>query len=131
MGNEKVILKEYALSNVNGESKFYLNANASSQYHASDECIIVRTKATRDLFKELNTNSIDLMKLNVEGAEFEILEDLINNLLEQIKHLQIQFHKLDDSSDTRRENIRNELLKSHVLDWDYPWIWESWSRRKL
>ena len=51
---------------------------------------------------QLNIEYIDFLKLNIEGSEYELLENLISsNNLDKIKYLQIQFH----------ENVNNAVIK--------------------
>ena len=68
----------------------------------------------------------DLVKINVEGDEYEILENIADETLKKIKYLQIQFHILDQTSFVRRYNIQQKLTKTHRLQWCYEFVWESW-----
>jgi hypothetical protein len=80
-----------------------------------------------EFIKENNISNIDLLKLNIEGSEYDLLDSLIeNNNLSNIKNLQIQFHRNVINCSQRRESIRKELTKSHKLTYDYSFIWESW-----
>lgn len=70
---------------------------------------------------------IDLMKLNIEGEEYELLESLIaSGKISQIKFLQVQFHSFVPNADERRRQIRSMLDKTHEEMWNYEFIWESW-----
>tara|TARA_R110000744_G_scaffold173089_1_gene291871 strand:- start:108 stop:758 length:651 start_codon:yes stop_codon:yes gene_type:complete len=70
---------------------------------------------------------IDLMKLNIEGAEFDLLDRLIaKQLHKKVTDIQIQFHKIDYKSEERRDKIRKKLSKTHDCTWNYPFIWENW-----
>ena len=76
--------------------------------------------------KKNNLKKIDLLKLNVEGAEYSILEDILNSDLQgRFVNLQIQFHKSYENKN-RYNQIKNKLEKKYKLIWRYPWIWESW-----
>ncbi len=80
-----------------------------------------------EVFKNIEEKHVDLMKLNIEGAEFDLLDRLIaNNLHKKVTDIQIQFHKIDDKSEERRENIREKLSKTHDCTWNYPFVWENW-----
>ena len=71
---------------------------------------------------------IDLLKINVEGSEFEILEELLDKgLIGKINHLQIQFHDFADNALARREAIRERLNETHKQDYCFPFVWEGWS----
>ena len=80
-----------------------------------------------EVFKNIEAKHVDLMKLNIEGAEFDLLDRLIaNNLHKKVTDIQIQFHKIDDKSEERRKNIREKLSKTHDCTWNYPFVWENW-----
>lgn len=76
--------------------------------------------------------SAGLMKLNVEGMEFDILEDLIaNNCLPNVQHLQVQWHFIVPDAQARYDRIRESLLKTHEHVWgENPQIWQSYSLRR-
>lgn len=82
-----------------------------------------------DFIKQNSIETIDLIKINIEGSEYELLEHIIeNNLHEKIKNLQIQFHKIFDDSEEKREKIRKALSLTHKLTYDYTFVWENWEK---
>jgi hypothetical protein len=83
-----------------------------------------------EVIDELDRDQIDLLKINIEGGEFELLERLLAaGQADRLRYLQIQFHPGPPAAESRREAIRDGLARTHRLMWDYPWIWESWERR--
>lgn len=72
----------------------------------------------------------DIMKINVEGAEYEILDKMLQ--LDLVKHVRlflIQFHtNVQDHAD-RYAAIATGLAKSHDLLVRRPFVWEVWERR--
>ena len=80
-----------------------------------------------DFVKNENIKSIDLLKINIEGAEFDLLEAILKtDWVGKIQHLQIQFHSFAPEAHSRRRHIRKMLSKTHQLSYDYYFIWESW-----
>lgn len=76
---------------------------------------------------------IDLVKINIEGGEYQVLRHLINNQVQfHIKNFQIQFHLVEgqDSEKEYRE-IADMLSGTHELQWRYPFVWESWKSKTL
>lgn len=68
-----------------------------------------------------------LLKLNIEGMEFEVLEALLDrNLATRIRNIQVQFHRVIPDAEQRHANIRERLLKTHHLTFDFPWCWENY-----
>ena len=114
-----------AILDNNSIETFGVDDNEASVYH-SDNTFEVETIDTLKLFDIINSPTIDLLKLNIEGAEYRVIQNLIdNNLLHKIKNIQVQFHKIENF-----ENIYDQLYdilsETHTLTWKYPFIWESW-----
>ena len=83
-----------------------------------------------DAFAEAGIERVDLLKLNVEGAEYEVLEHLaVTEWLPRIRFLQIQFHDIGAGSDARMRALQAWLGQTHQLMWQYELVWESWRRR--
>lgn len=73
---------------------------------------------------------IDLVKIDIEGGEYDVLPQLIETgLISRIRFLQIQFHRFVDGAVQKRENLREHLRKTHTESWCYPFIWESWEAK--
>jgi FkbM family methyltransferase len=73
---------------------------------------------------------IDLLKLNVEGMEYEILEALLNlGLTHRFNNIQVQFHNHIPQAERRRNYIKNLMLLNHRITWDEPWIWTNFELR--
>ena len=67
------------------------------------------------------------MKINIEGGEFDLLDQLIKSkLVTRIDNIQVQFHNFFDNSKDRREGIRKQLKQTHYLTYDYYFVWENW-----
>ncbi len=72
---------------------------------------------------------IDLLKLNIEGAEYEVLERMIDSrMIDRVTHIQVQFHRISPDSDARVRQIQEALKRTHVPTYQYAYVWESWSR---
>lgn len=90
----------------------------------------IEIKQADSYFKAISLTQIHLLKINIEGAEFDLLDHLIaNDWLQRIDHLQVQFHDFAPDAPSRRENIRQALTKTHRLTYDYPFVWENWTRK--
>lgn len=71
---------------------------------------------------------IDLLKINVEGAEYDILDSIMpfQDIVGRINNLQIQFHDFVPDAAMRRNRIRDYLSATHVETYNYPFVWENW-----
>lgn len=89
----------------------------------------VEVRDVAAVFDHLGLDEIDLLKLNVEGSEFDILERLDETAwLPRVRILLIQFHERHPAAHRRRRAARRALRRSHTETWNYPWIWETWVR---
>lgn len=71
--------------------------------------------------------SIDLLKLNIEGMEFEVLERILSLKLQGIlRNIQVQPHGIVEAAESRWSAIQQQLLKTHRLTYSCPWIWENY-----
>jgi FkbM family methyltransferase len=73
-------LYNYAISDINGALDFYVypeSSMSSSLYRRSDKQkkIKVISKKLSDIVNEINLKKVDLLKFDVEGAEFAIFKD--------------------------------------------------------
>lgn len=72
---------------------------------------------------------VGVLKLNVEGAEYDLLNHIIGaDLHKNIRHIQVQFHQIEGVPyQMWYEQIAKQLSLTHELSWRYEYCWESWS----
>lgn len=109
-----------------------INSDATRLVKDSTGNISIDLKTLEDLMSEFKINNIDLLQINIEGAEYDILENWIDTkIIEKIKTIQIQFHNFQEIPNyiDRRDNIRNNLLKLGFKEkFNYQWVWECWTK---
>ena len=73
---------------------------------------------------------IALVKMNIEGGEYELLKYIISKgLMKNIRELQVQFHLIDGiDSKGRYKRLSDDLSLTHKLTWRTPFVWENWKR---
>jgi len=89
----------YGISTKTGVEKFYLPINnravsaslISNSHISSKNYIEVNMKNFNDISKQFNHKYIDIIKMDIEGAEYEVLETLINSEI-TIKQILVEFH---------------------------------------
>ena len=86
---------------------------------AKGERIEVEIVDAMSIFRE---KTIDLLKINIEGMEYELLERIVPN---NIKNIQVQFHKIGENYEERYQKIREKLLQTHELTYDFPFVWQN------
>lgn len=134
--NPNISTFDFGLSSVTKKSKINLLGDASStekknNFFASDQVTIKLVDFIEFVDKQ-GILEIDLIKINIEGGEYDLLRHIIdNNFHIQIKYLQIQFHKINSDSISYKNRIINDLLKTHNCIFNYEFIWENWIRKDL
>jgi len=108
--------------------------DSSSIYHepgAASQPIQIRDVA--EVFSRLS-RGVDLMKINIEGGEYELLERMLEkDLVRLVRFFQIQWHGCGagpQGADEHRLMIRDRLESTHREQWcENGGQWESWERR--
>ena len=122
----------YGLGAADGEFDISDDADASSFVRDAGQgrTIKARIRPVPEVWRELGTTRVDLMKINIEGGEYDVLTSLLDSdLIASVVHLQIQFHNFVADASARREALRTLLRATHEEEWCYPFVWESWRRR--
>lgn len=130
----KITTFNFGLSSIDGSFPIYLAGDASST--SSIEGSLpenVEFKNIVSFIEKMEIDSIDLMKINIEGDEYNLLEKLIINpeVLKKIKNLQIQYHTFIPNAEARRNEINNILKNTHECNWSYDWVWENWKLKNI
>lgn len=87
----------------------------------------VLIRSISDVLEEENIAGVDLIKINIEGAEYELLEHLLDtNEILRFNNIQVQFHNFVPGAVNRMEQIRRRLAASHYQTYSYRFVWENW-----
>jgi hypothetical protein len=108
--------------------------DASSVMHALPSAAGTEIEI-RDLVEYLDeqrTRHVDLMKLNIEGAEYELLERVLGGgRAGMFGRILVQFHDELPDAEQRADAIGAALAETHELVWRVPFVWESWRLTEL
>src|SRR3989338_8564713 len=110
--NAKIIIYNYGLSDKNISTEITVNGNASSLYTKRGRWKKEKVNliSARDFIEENRIENIDLMKINIEGGEYDLLEHLIETgLIKRIKNIQVQFHNFVPNAKVRMKKIQTNL----------------------
>ncbi|MDZ7783051.1 MAG: FkbM family methyltransferase [Halioglobus sp.] len=133
--NPKLKPFKYGLGDREQAVDFTLKGLGSSVYderaeNAEVPRIKVRIAAIEQVWEELGLAEVDLMKINIEGAEFPLLERMIEkDMLARVKCFMIQFHEWHPGAHGRRRRILEALARTHRREWNYDFVWEKWVRQ--
>ncbi|MBL0727342.1 FkbM family methyltransferase [Piscinibacter sp. HJYY11] len=77
--------------------------------------------------REHRIERIDLLKINIEGGEYDLLEHLIETGdIKKVRRLQVQFHDFVPNAIALRASIVEKLQATHRQSWCYYFVWEEW-----
>ena len=128
--NKNVTVYSFGLSDLDQEININVKGESSSFIRdiSPDVKETSKIKDIHEFLIENNIKEIGLMKINIEGSEYPLLERLIETKdILRVKRLLVQFHYVDTNTYQRMANIWKELEKSHNLIWQFrPYIWEYW-----
>lgn len=131
-GNPKITVVDCGLAAFDGSLPIHVADDASS-FNRLIPCAqaeMVRIRKVDKALAELGIDKVDLMKINIEGGEYDLLRTLIDSAwIMRIRYLQIQFHNFVPDAAARRDELRSRLAATHDEMWNYEFVWESWSLR--
>ena len=118
----------FGLYNKTTRRQISLSDNASSIFITKTNTVEIQLKDIAEFLNENSVGIIDLIKINIEGAEYDLLESLINyGLISRFKNIQVQFHDfIIPNAELRMRNIQQQLSKTHQLTYQYEFVWENW-----
>jgi FkbM family methyltransferase len=129
--NDRVHIHPYGLGDRDQTASLALAGPGSSIY--TDETpfglVDVDIRDVAEVLDELGIDDADLLKVNIEGGEYDLFDRLIEiDALPRFRLVLIQFHEWHPNAYARRRRIRRALRKSHEEVWGYSWVWELWRR---
>jgi len=106
---ENVLPFNIAVSKNSGRLDLFLNndQSAHSIFSKSSESINVESTSLQKIFEEHKISSCKLLKLDCEGAEYEIIDSLPSEYLDKIQNMVIEYHL----ADTKPELVKSLILK--------------------
>ena len=134
--SSRLVTHEYGLGDRSERVRMALEFLGSSVYpvgKAKKKAVPsaeVEIRDIADVWQTLALDRVHLMKINIEGAEFPLLERMIEtDLLNRVDCYLIQFHEWHPGAYRRRRHIHKALRDTHDLAWDYHFVWEKWTRK--
>lgn len=129
--NDKVRCFNFGLGHLNETVSLSDAADASSTKLGppEDASTSVSIRIFSEVVRELEIKHIDLIKINIEGGEFDLLPHMMSDpMITEIDNIQVQFHTFIKDAKKMRRAILKKLSETHKCDWCYTFVWENWSR---
>ncbi|MBB4806186.1 FkbM family methyltransferase [Chryseobacterium defluvii] len=95
------------------KNESYVSGSAIKQKNVNEQRVVkVPMKCLSDIVQDLGHTSVDLLKMDIEGSEYKIIENILNTPVE-IKQLLIEIHErfFEDGKDRTRKLL--SLLEEH------------------
>lgn len=127
--NPKIKVYPYGLGAKDEVLRFNLSGDASSSFKEGEKAVEAPIRSVVSVFAELGLSSVDLMKINVEGAEYETLDALVSSgLINRIRDLQVQFHDFVPDARAKVIKARESLKPTHAPTYMFSFVWENWRK---
>ncbi len=125
--NPRILLHRFALAAEHGAATITVDADRSSLHGGAGRPVPIALVRADDFLREHRIVRVDLMKINIEGGEYDLLEHLIEaGLVPRIRDLQVQFHDFVEDAARRMAAIQRRLAETHAPTYQYPFVWENW-----
>jgi FkbM family methyltransferase len=135
--NPDISVHAVALGGRTGETEIVVHGTGSSifgearHWGAAAPRERVRVVRVADFLAEHGIERLDLLKLNIEGAEYDLLDDLIGSgVVQRVANLQVQFHEFVVDAPQRMRAIHEALRRTHKPTYQAEWVWENWTLRE-
>lgn len=129
--NKSIRLFKFGLSDNDKLERLSLSEDGSSMYKHDGEELLIELRQINKFIDEHNIIFVDLIKINIEGGEYDLLEFLIKTgTITKFRNIQVQFHDFIPDAYIRMKKIQNELQKTHTLTYKYEFVWENWILKK-
>lgn len=109
LNNKKNIFqKNCVVSSSDKEVSFYINSDktANSLYESTSDSVKIQSQTLQQIFDSNNLKKCDYLKLDCEGAEYEIIDSLPDRYFINISKIYIEYH-FNDS----KPELLNKLIK--------------------
>ena len=110
-------LFQYAIADYDGTAKLFPHDNPEFVAHSltprsatASQAVEVQVRTLRTVTRELGHDHIDLLKMDIEGAEYAVIDNLIRESVD-IRQLLVEFHHLDRKIDGMRVERTREAVQ--------------------
>lgn len=129
--NGDIHVHQFGLAGTSQTAKIGLDGDGSSILKSGRKAEEIELVRASDFFEQNSIQRIDLMKINIEGAEYDLLEHLVQTgMVSRIKNIQVQFHDFVPDAERRMRGIQADLGCTHELTYQYPFVWENWKLKE-
>lgn len=119
---------QFGLAAADGSMSLGILDDSTSQFKSAAESEVCQLKSISDFMDEHAIERVALLKLNIEGGEYELLEHLLDTgRIDCFENIQVQFHWFVPDARRRMAAIQQRLGQTHAATYQYPFVWENWT----
>jgi len=127
--NDRIKVHAVALGPAARRAELTIAADGSSLYMPGAQRVPIDVVTPEQVLAEEKIDDVSLMKINIEGAEYDLLDHMISTgLVRRIENIQVQFHSQLPEAERRMRDIQARLAETHHPTFQYRFVWESWRR---
>lgn len=128
--NKRITVFCVALGNTDKEEIIFEKADGSSVIRKGGIPSTIIIRKFDGMMKELNIQKIDLLKINIEGGEYDLLDYILETgWVHKINNIQVQFHEFFPEAKKRMKKIHDALSDTHYTTYQLEFIWENWKKK--
>lgn len=128
--NPNITVHAFGLAGSTRTESVMVDGMASSHFTKKGLREEMRLVRAGDFLAENGITKIRLMKVNIEGGEYELLEHLIETgYIRKVSDLLVQFHDFVPDAPTRMRRIQEALSCTHYPTFQYEFVFENWRLR--
>lgn len=128
--NPKIVCHPFGLAGETKKLTITVDAYASSVFKGVGQSEEIELVDIAQFVEQSSIRKIDLLKVNIEGGEYELLDRLITTgLIERVVDLQVQFHDFVPDAESRMKALQERVSVTHETTYQYPFVWENWRRK--
>jgi FkbM family methyltransferase len=130
--NENIKVYNFGLSDITRDEYISTNGDASSIYSQNDKTEKIKLKSIKEFLFEEQIFQVDLIKINIEGEEYRLLEYLSSiPELNVFENYLVQFHGFVDGYVEKRNSILEKVSVYYDTIFNYEFIFEGWTQKKI
>ena len=125
---ENVVICDYGIGSSDKRGKI-IGKGAGAKIDFSDDAPIIIREVSK-VFKELSIKRVSLLKINIEGGEFDLIKALFRTkLLMMIDEIHIQTHDFADRDLSQTLEMHRLLSEYFNLHQSFPFVWDFWHKK--
>lgn len=127
INNPNISTYNFGLGPVECSMEIGINDDGSSVYVKNSDVQTIKIVDVTNFFTQHQINKVDLMKINIEGGEYDLLNKIIDaDLINKIYVIHVQFHHFIPNAEVELEKLYSKLSLTHKPLYRYHFVWETW-----